>query len=148
MIVKEGREYIVKNGLDNSLNKIKVYFDNDPTITTEDRKIDLEKSYYKYNNSPMMNKDEENTSYPLDIKFIINEVNVENLKIISYKAKEGGKIGKTENTIATGSSISISSLMLVIEDGGKNILLSRVVFPTRTLNGTTTALNFEYHLYF
>ena len=69
MIVKEGREYIVTNGLDNSLNKIKVYFDNDPTITTEDRKIDLEKSYYKYNNSPMMNKDEENTSYPLDIKF-------------------------------------------------------------------------------
>ena len=48
MIVKEGREYIVRNGLcnteTNTLGKIKIYFDNDPSITTQDTKIDLEKT--------------------------------------------------------------------------------------------------------
>ena len=42
MIVKEGREYIVNNGITKSLSKIKVYFDNDQNITTEDRTFPIE----------------------------------------------------------------------------------------------------------
>lgn len=186
MIVKEGREYIVNNGLKNSLQNIKVYFDNDQNITIEDRTLADSSTKYMY--ALPTAKDEEtneiysyievletnnkiskkecstvlinnsiptsegnsilipegailergfsinyDNNHPLDIKFTVNGVKIENLK---------------DTNDNSNKSISISSLMLVIEDGGKNILLSRVVFPTRTLNGNTTALNFEYHLYF
>ena len=129
MIVKEGREYIVNNGIMKSLSKIKVYFDNDQNITIEGRTFDANNSFpliFPENSTNPLTID---STKPLDIKFTISNV-------------------KKTNLISTGDSISISSLMLVIEDDGKNILLSRVVFPTRTLIGDTTALNFEYHLYF
>ena len=128
MIVKEGREYIVNNGITKSLSKIKVYFDNDQNITTEDRTFDVSSFplIFPENSTNPLTIDSTN---PLDIKFTISNV-------------------KKTNLISTGDSISISSLMLVIKDDGKNILLSRVVFPTRTLIGDTIALNFEYHLYF
>ena len=131
MIVKEGREYIVNNGLkdiDNS--NISIYFGTNENITTEnmifnttdkEKEVNISDSTkYKYTGPIEINKDS-----LLDITFNINNVNPTNL--------------------GSESELKISSMLLVINN---ETLLSRVVFPTRTLNGSTTALNFEYHLYF
>ena len=131
MIVKEGREYIVNNGLkdiDNS--NISIYFGTNENITTENmifdtadnqKKVNISDSTkYKYTKDIEINKNN-----LLDITFNINDVNPTNL--------------------GSENELKISSMLLVIND---ETLLSRVVFPTRTLNGNTTALNFEYHLYF
>ena len=90
--------------------------------TTDDqKKVNISDSTkYKYKEPIEINKDS-----LLDITFNINNVNPTNL--------------------GSESELKISSMLLVINN---ETLLSRVVFPTRTLIGDTTALNFEYHLYF
>lgn len=133
MIVKSGREFIVNNGLINHLGNLKVYLGNKKDMITTDDSLTVTNNDGKIVDNPyrdILNVDSDHIEIieinPLDITVKIDKYPLESEQL---------------------SEISSISFTIKKDGDASECLLSRVTFPARKVN-TSTSLSFEYHLYF